>query len=218
MHDVERFRRAAVSWIAGVATRESAAVAREVTALGRVRTVVLVEGDSDAAAVQRLAERRGRDLAAEAVAIVPLGGATSIRRFMDLFVGQSLDVRLAGLCDAAEEGYFRRALEGAGLGHDLTPADMRSLGFHVCVADLEDELIRAHGVESVEAVIEQQGELRAFRTFQRQPAQRERPAELQLRRFLGTHSGSKLKYADALVRDLDLDRTHTPLDDLLASL
>ena len=37
---------------------------------------------------------------------------------------------------------------------------MESLGFYVCVADLEDELIRSLGRESVEEVIEAHGELR----------------------------------------------------------
>jgi hypothetical protein len=53
---------------------------------------------------------------------------------------------LAGLCDAAEEGYFRRALARAGVGSPLSRADMEALGFYVCGADLEEELIRALGV------------------------------------------------------------------------
>ncbi|HYI33428.1 MAG TPA: ATP-dependent endonuclease, partial [Glaciibacter sp.] len=97
-------------------------------------------------------------------------------------------------------------------------ADMTDLGFHVCVADLEDELIRAHGVESVEKEIEAQGELRAFRTFQLQTAQRIRSPEQQLHRFMGTHSGRKLQYADALVGSLGLDRVPEPLDRLLAAI
>ena len=40
--------------------------------------VVLVEGLSDQAAVEALAERRGRDLDAEGVAVVPIGGAQAI--------------------------------------------------------------------------------------------------------------------------------------------
>ena len=84
------------------------------TAAG-ARAVILVEGTSDQAALEALAERRGRVLGAQGVAIVPMGGATNIGRFLDLFGPRGLGVRLAGLCDAAEEGCFRRALEQAGL-------------------------------------------------------------------------------------------------------
>ena len=81
-----------------------------------------------------------------------------------------LDVRLAGLCDAAEEGAFQRGLERAGLGASLTRADLEQLGFYVCVADLEDELIRTLGATAVEDVIAAQGELGSFRTLQKQSA------------------------------------------------
>jgi predicted ATP-dependent endonuclease of OLD family len=91
------------------------------------RAVVLVEGISDQSALEALAARRGRDLAAVGVSIVPMGGAQAIGRFLTLFGPQGLDVRLAGLCDAAEEGVFRRALERAGLGSNLTRADMERL-------------------------------------------------------------------------------------------
>ena len=123
---------------------------------------------------------------------------------------------MAGLCDEGEEGDFRRALERAGLGSDLTRADMERLGFYVCVADLEDELIRALGVPAVERVLDTQGELASFRTFQQQPAWRGRPTEQQLRRFLGTLSGRKIQSAAVLVGALDLTRVPRPLDLLLA--
>ena len=45
------------------------------------RTVVLVEGESDQRAVEALAERRGRDLAAEGVSVVPIGGSKNFGRF-----------------------------------------------------------------------------------------------------------------------------------------
>ncbi len=63
---------------------------------------------------------------------------------------------------------------------------MARMGFHVCVADLEDELIRALGGDAVERVVAAQGELVALRTFQRQPQWAGRTQEEQLRRFLGT--------------------------------
>ena len=121
------------------------------------RSVVLVEGTSDQAALEAIAHRRGRDLDAEGISIVPIGGARNIRSFLDRFGPQGLDVRLAGLCDAREEGDFRRGLERAGLGSNLSRADMESLGFYVCVEDLEDELIRSIGAASVERVIDARG-------------------------------------------------------------
>jgi hypothetical protein len=180
------------------------------------RAVVLVEGISDQRALEALAERRGRNLDAEGISVVPIGGAQSIGRFLNLFGPQGLGVRLAGLCDAGEERDFRRGLERAGLGSDLTRAEMESLGFYVCVADLEDELIRALGAASVEQIIAAQGELHSFRTLQKQPAQEGRPVEEQLRRFMGTRGGRKIEYARLLVDGLDLNRVPRPLDLVLA--
>ncbi|HEU6446026.1 MAG TPA: TOPRIM nucleotidyl transferase/hydrolase domain-containing protein [Gaiellaceae bacterium] len=184
--------------------------------MGRSETVVLVEGVSDRRAVETLARRRGRDLEAEGVAVVPIGGAQAIGRFLDDYGPRGLDVRLAGLCDVGEEDHFRRALERAGLGSDLGRAEMESLGFYVCVEDLEDELIRSLGAAAVEEVMDAKGDLESFRTFQKQPAWRERAVEQQLRRFLGTHSGRKIDSAAALVGALDLARVPRPLDRLLA--
>jgi hypothetical protein len=95
---------------------------------------------------------------------------------------------------------------------------MEALGFFVCVADLEDELIRALGVETVERVIDDQGELGSFRTLQYQPAQRGRATEAQLRRFMGTRSGRKIRYARLLVDALDLTQAPRPLNGLIAYL
>jgi hypothetical protein len=180
------------------------------------RAVVLVEGISDGRALSALAKRRGRNLEAEGVSVVPIGGAQAIGRVLDELGPRGLDLRLAGLCDAGEEGHFRRALERAGLGTDLTRAGMEALGFYVCVADLEDELIRSLGGAVVEQVIDTQGELGSFRTFQKQPAWRGRTLEEQLRRFLGTHRGRKIESAALLVDALDLTRVPRPLDRVLA--
>jgi len=178
--------------------------------------VVFVEGVSDQRALETLAGRRGRDLGADGVAVVSMGGSKNIRRFMDAYGPQGRDLRLAGLVDEAEEGDFRRALERAGLGADLSRPDMEALGFYVCVADLEDELIRALGAASIERILEAQGDLGSFRTFQRQPAQRGRSTEAHLRRFMGTTSGRKIEYAALLVEALDLDLVPRPLDRVLA--
>jgi hypothetical protein len=180
------------------------------------RAVVLVEGTSDRIALETLARRRGRDLHAEGIAIVPIGGAQAIGRFLDLLGPQGLDARLAGMCDAAEEAHFRRGLERAGLGSDLTRAGMEAHGFFVCVADLEDELIRCLGTAAVERVVDAQGELQAFRTLQKQPAWQGRNREQQLRRFMGSGGRRKIRYARLLVEALDLGRVPRPLDRVLA--
>ncbi len=153
-------------------------------------TVVLVEGISDQLALEALAERRGRNLDAEGISIVPMGGSKNIGRFLDLFGPQGFNVRLAGLCDAAEEGDFKRGLERAGLGSNLTRADMESLGFYVCVADLEDELIRSLGADAVEQVVDAQGDLET--------------------------EGWKIQSAALLVDALDLTQVPRPLDRVLA--
>jgi hypothetical protein len=183
---------------------------------GDLDAVVLVEGLSDRAALTALAARRGRDLARERVSIVAMGGATNIGHYLDRFGPRGRDVRLAGLCDAGEERDFRHGLERAGLGTGLTRAGLERLGFFVCTADLEDELIRSLGVAAVERVIEAQGELGSFRKFQQQPAQRGRAPEAHLRRFLGTRSGRKIQYASLLVEALDLAQVPRPLDGVLA--
>ena len=180
------------------------------------RAVVLVEGTSDQVALETLAERRGRDLEAEQVAIVPIGGAQAIGGSLERFGPQGLDVRLAGLCDAGEERDFRRGLERAGLGSDLTRAQMETLGFYVCVVDLEDELIRALGIEAVEQIADAQGDLGAFRTLQKQPAWRGRPREEQLRRWMGSGGRRKIRYARLLVEALDLTEVPRPLNLVLA--
>jgi hypothetical protein len=180
------------------------------------RAVVLVEGVSDQRALEALAERRGRNLDAEGVSVVPIGGAQAIGRFLNRFGPRGLDVRLAGLCDAGEERDFRRGLERAGLGSDLTRTDMERLGFYVCDADLEDELIRALGTARVEEVVNAQGELGSFRTLQKQPEWRGRPVEEQLGRFMGSGGSRKIRYARLLVEALDLAHVPRPLDLVLA--
>ncbi len=180
---------------------------------GGASGVILVEGVSDQVALETLAARRGRDLAAERVAIVAIGGAQAVGSFLRT-IRRNDETRLAGLCDAGEERDFSRALEQAGLGADLTRERMEKLGFYVCDADLEDELIRALGASAVEDVLARNGNLSSFRTFQKQPQWERRPTEDQLRRFFGSSAG-KIKYARLLVEALDLARVPRPLDGVL---
>lgn len=158
-------------------------------------TVVFVEGASDRVALLRLAERRGRDLRAEGVDVVAIGGAHALGRFLaSLDAG---DLKVVGLCDAGEVREFTRALDHV----------------FVCDPDLEDELIRALGPAALERIIEEQGELHSFRTLQKQPFQRSRTLEQQLRVFLGNR---KIRYASLLVDALDLGNVPPPLDGVLA--
>jgi hypothetical protein len=166
------------------------------------RGVVLVEGTSDRSAVETLARRRGRDLQAEGVAIVPMGGYGNL----PLLLGRYRDVPLAGLYDVGEERHFLRALGRADRG------ELERAGFFACTRDLEDELTRAVGPEGVESVLAEQGELRAFRTYQKQPAHRARPLEEQLHGFLWNR---KQRYAVLLVEALELERVPRPLDRVL---
>jgi hypothetical protein len=181
-----------------------------------LRAAVLVEGVSDQFALEALAERRDRNLEAEGISVVPIGGAQSIGRFLKLFGPEGLDLTLAGLCDAGEERDFQRGLERAGFGSSLTRAEMESFGFYVCDADLEDELIRALGAASVERVVDAQGELGSFRTLQKQAAWQGRSTEEQLRRFMGSGGRRKIRYARLLVDALDLAQVPRPLDLVLA--
>jgi hypothetical protein len=170
---------------------------------------VLVEGESDRVAVETIARRLGHELAAAAVAVVPIGGAHAIGRFLDASV-------IGGLCDAGEENVVRRALERAGRVPEPGRTGLEAVGFFICETDLEDELIRALGTDRVEEVLAETGELRPFRTMQRQPAQRGRAVDAQLHRFIASHSGHKKTYARLLVEALDLDAVPRPLGRLVA--
>jgi hypothetical protein len=165
--------------------------------------VVLVEGTSDRLAVETLARRRGRDLEREGVAVVPMGGYGNLPRVLPRY----RDVRLAGLYDAGEERHFLRALGCRDRG------ELERAGFYACTRDLEDELTRAVGPDGMERVLADQGELRAFRTYQKQPAHRAEPLEEQLHGFMWNR---KQRYAVLLVEALDLERIPRPLDRVLA--
>lgn len=199
------FQEAVVAWAAGSPGER----AHELAASLPVRAAVLLEGPSDVAAVNALAARRGRNLAAEGICVLSMGGAMSVGRFVSLLGPPGLGVRLTGLCDEQERSFYDRALERAGAARQ---------GFFVCAADLEDELIRALGAARVQELVREEGDLRALQTFLRQPAQQGRTSQQQLRRFLGTKKGRKIQYGRVLVEALEPDRVPAPLDGLLTSL
>ncbi|MFJ2346816.1 TOPRIM nucleotidyl transferase/hydrolase domain-containing protein [Streptomyces antimycoticus] len=225
MADMGAFREAVIAWVAsGPGDR-----ARELATRLPVRAAVLVEGPSDVAAVGALAASRGRNLAAEGVCVLSMGGAMSVGRFARLLGPSGLGLRLTGLCDEAERDYYARGLERANAAqpsaaqpnapqpHAAQP-DPAHQRIFVCAVDLEDELIRALGVTRVEELVRAEGDLRALQTFLRQPAQRGRSSQQQLRRFLGTKKGRKIHYGRVLAEALDPARMPAPLDGLLTSL
>lgn len=198
--------------LGGVGAILDVELARAVDAGERGHRVVLVEGESDRRAVAAVAARFDRDLAAEGVEIIAIAGATNIQRFLALLGPSGHDVPLAGLCDAREEDAFRDALRRAGIGSPTNRAELASLGFFVCVEDLEDELIRALGAPTVLEVMVAQGHTRRFHSFQNQPDQREKTLERQIWRWLGNH---KIRYAPLLVAALDLEAVPAPLQGLM---
>jgi hypothetical protein len=167
--------------------------------------VVIVEGISDQIALATAAACRGRDLEAELVVIVPIGGAHAIGGFLTRL---GAGVRVAGLCDLGEEQLFRRGFAAR--------ADLALLGSFVCVNDLEEELIRAVGTAEIEALFAAQGDLRSFGTFRKQLAWRGREPEAQIYRFLRSSSRRNLRYARRLVEAaVRRDALPRPLDALL---
>jgi len=216
--DIEERRQLASKLLDGYVSGPAApteATARALEKAGAAEAIVLVEGISDQIALEALAVRHGRDLDREGVVILPIGGAQAITHYVTRFGPQGAGLRLAGLCDAGEEDIYRRGFAGADFGRPQTRTELESLGFHVCVEDLEDELIRAVGTVRVEALFESQGDLRPFRTLQGQPEWRGRGVQDQMRRFLGSGARRKLRYARLLTESVELDRVPRPLDAVL---
>ena len=158
--------------------------------------VVLVEGITDRIALEAVAAKLGRGLAAEGIEIVPIGGAQAIRRAAAQYDGE----RVVGLCDLGEERWFRRVLGDA---------------TYVCVKDLEDELIRALGPDRVQEVVAAQGDLETFRSFQNQVFWRGRPVEAQLRRWLQASDGRGKRYPPLLIAALEPNELPPPLAGVL---
>ena len=154
-------------------------------------TIIIVEGESDRVVVEVLSARMGIALRR----IVAVGGASGARRA----ISELSDKSIVGLVDANERAQFERVIERV----------------FVCDPDLEGELVRALGIDAVEAVIAAQGELASFRLLQNQPAQRGRPVEAQLARFFGGRSGNKRRYAHLLASAVPLNRMPAPLAELI---
>ncbi len=158
---------------------------------------MLVEGESDRRALRTLALRLG----VAVPEVVVMNGITNLRAHL---VGRTAVLLLH---DLAETTYVDRVLADS-------PADVRRF---VCDADLEDELIRAVGVEGMLAVVDAHGERAAYDLMAQQPAQRDRPDAERLRRWLGARSGHKISYAGYLAEAVPVGSVPAPLGDLLLS-
>jgi len=181
------------------------------------RTLVLLEGESDLAAVRALAKLVGCDLDTCRIQLRATHGVTNFSRALSEFLLANPGAGFCGLYDIAEERHVRRALAGAGEEPErLERSVVRELD--ACAADLEDELIAALGADSVERVIESQSELASLRRFQAMPQHRGRPVRQQLRRFLGTRATRKIRTAPRLVEALTVAQLPRPLAGLAAAL
>lgn len=184
-----------------------AEVAQQLADVPSPRAVVLVEGLSDLAAVRAAARLLGRDLPAEGVLAASMGGATNLGRFLTLFGPAGLDMPIVVLCDAGEADDIRRQLRTAARSE-----------LQVCTADLEDELIRALGTDHVVDIVTAQGDLRAFQSLQKQPEWRAASVAAQLRRFLGSGAGRKVRYGGLLTAALEPGALIDPLAGVLRSV
>ena len=176
---------------AGYASGPGAATQATAMALARAagaRAVVLVEGVSDQIAVETLAGRRGRRLGAEGVTVVPVGGAHAIARYLRRFGPGGARASHAACVMPGRRTSSGGASRPPVSARPRSRADLERMGFHVCVRDLQEELIRAASAALAEELLGAQGDLGSFRTMQRQPAWRGKPREAQLRRFLGAGS------------------------------
>lgn len=183
------------------------------TSLHQSAGVILVEGESDRVAVETVVARLGINLVSEGISVVPMGGATSIGAFLDRYPSE---VTVSGLFDANEAAVIARILTRAGRGTPEDPADLERLGFFMCNRDLEEELIRAVGIEAVEAIVQGAGDSRPFRTFRAQPEWRDQPIHRQFRRFLGSGGSRKFRYARLLVEATDIPNLPRPLTAVIA--
>ena len=133
------------------------AAARELALDATASAVILVEGWSDQAAIDTLARRRGWDLRTEGILTLPIGGVTNLGAFIQCSAHRG---SASGwpVCAMPPTRTMQDALlNGQEWGTHLTRTGLEAMGFFVCEADLEDELIRALGTTAVEAVLNAQG-------------------------------------------------------------
>ena len=168
---------------------------------------LLVEGESDRAALAALAPRFGVDLVAEEIAVTVIGGAGNFGRA--IAEAAALGHRVGGLYDEAEERFVAGALNRQA-GEDLTRQ-----GFFACRPDLELELVRALGVVEVAALLESQGDLKTFRNFQDQPKYRDADTLEQMRRYVGANGARKARYAALMAEAVPFEAAPEPLEGIV---
>ncbi len=176
------------------------------------RAVILAEGPSDRVAVEMLAARLGHDLGEMGVEVVAVGGATNLRPFLEAYGPEGRGALLAGLGDIGEVAVYGRTLSRAGISRGPTREELEEVGFHMCVVDLEDELIRALGGVRTRTIVEKAETPGSFRSYQRQPAHRDEPLETQLRGFV---TNWKIEYARLFVAELHPGQVPRPLEAVL---
>ena len=166
-----------------------------------------MEGDSDRAALVALAPRFGVDLDAEQITVTVIGGAGNFGRAIAETAAQGH--RVGGLYDEAEERFVAGALNRQE-GEDLTRQ-----GFFACRPDLELELARAIGVAEMTSLLDANGDLRNFRSFQDQPAHRDHEALEQVRRFVSASGSRKATYAALMAQSVAFEAVPEPLEGLI---
>lgn len=187
----------------------------------RPRVHVLLEGPSDVAAVEEVLLARAPAGPAEArgaaYRLIDMGGVTNTDARLREAAALDPPPRVVGLCDAGEARVVVRALQrrGVGLGG---PEDLAAHGFFVCERDLEDELIRALGLEACVALLERLGLGPRFRAFSGQRVWAGRPLADRLHRFAGVAAGRKVRLAQAMARELGPDRVPPPISALVEQL
>ncbi len=195
-----------------------AALERALTLTPDADAIVLVEGISDQIAIETLATRQGFDLQARAIVVVPIGGAQAAGNYMSMFGPGGQGLPLAGFCDADAAETFRRAVVRADVGSPVDVSEMAALGFHLCHRDLEDELIRAAGTDTMLVVVESQGELGSFHTMQKQVKWRGRATAEQLHRFIRSKATRSQRYARVVLEVIEPEQAPAPLVALLSHL
>ena len=160
--------------------------------------MILVEGASDRRALEEVARLRGYDMTGPPITVLAMSGITNLARHL-LAVPEG--TRVTGLYDVAEGAYVRATVGRLG----------RTEPFFACDRDLEDELIRALGPDRVLELIEKVGDRGRWDVLRHQPFHRDRPTVEVLRRFVGTATGRKLKYAGLLAAALDPHEVPAPL-------
>ena len=168
---------------------------------------LLVEGESDKAALQTLATRFGVDVVADDITISVINGAGNFGRAIAEAAAQGH--RVGGLYDEGEERFVAGALNRQE-GEDLTRQ-----GFFACRRDLEDELIRAIGVAAITPLLESKSDLKGFRAFQGQEAHSSAEPGEQLRRFISATGARKRDYAAVMAAEVAFEDVPEPMSGLI---